>query len=403
LQGEHGRSVPLEAAALIDVAQTRAGLTDFGDSEFTTPLSALVASFRNDAWPLMSPQVREKAIEELVGLLVNRLKVTADRDRHPGIRKGSIERPLIVVGPARSGTSLLHTLLAQDPENRSVLYWHSADPSPPPGLAEPTRERLGTAIATLTSLMAADSRIEVMHSYYAEEGVRATEECSSFMPMAFTTNRFWYFYPLPGYHDYLLTADHAAAMRFHRSFLQHVQFPATTARWALKSPDHMYWLRELADEYPEAGFVWTHRDLAQLSSSVTSSTCLTRTLTGMLPATGRRALGQDSMKVQREILDKGMRGRDAVGEDRFCDVSYHDVLADPVETVRRIYRRFGRTLSESAAVAIRAWVDGNNQTKHGVHQHAPDDFGFDRDEINTQFAEYRDRFGFGYGVRRSFE
>jgi hypothetical protein len=88
-----------------------------------------------------------------------------------------------------------------------------------------------------------------------------------------------------------------------------------------------------------------------------------------------------------------------MGEERFFDVSYHDVMADPVEIVERIYARYGLTVSGAHADRIRQWLQANSQTKHGVHKHSPEDFGMEAKAINRQFSKYTDRFGFGFGVR----
>jgi hypothetical protein len=98
-----------------------------------------------------------------------------------------------------------------------------------------------------------------------------------------------------------------------------------------------------------------------------------------------------------------MRARDALGENRFIDVSYHDVMANPGRTVERIYDRFGLKVSDEHASNIRHWLASNPPTKHGAHKHSPEEFGMEADAINHQFRDYVDRFGFGFGIRPPLE
>jgi broad specificity phosphatase PhoE len=113
----------------------------------------------------------------------------------------------------------------------------------------------------------------------------------------------------------------------------------------------------------------------------------------------RRAQGRKAIDLQLAAVEKAMQTRDTIGEGQFIDVSYHDVMARPVETVRRIYEASGLEMSDEHASRIRDWLANHNQTKHGVHKHSPEEFGMDADEVNERFAAYRTRFGFGFGIR----
>lgn len=393
-------NLAMETAALMHAATQETGFDDFGDGRFLAPLNALVDSFRHDAWPKMTSLARQGAVGSLVSYLANRLRVVADRNRYPAIQSVDVRNPFIVVGPPRSGSTLLHTLLNQDPENIGVPHWLCLEPSPPPGLGEPTALRLAAADAAVEAYLDRLPEIRVQHSYFVEEGSSAMGECGSeILVMAFTTKTFWYYYPVDSYIDYLLSADHSGAMDFHHSFLQHLLWRREDRRCALKAADHMVWLGDLHKQYPDANFLWTHRDLAEMFGSVASvfSTC--RGMSGPVPADARPQMGRAAIELERQIFAHAMAARDAAGEDRFHDVSYHDLMANPVETVRRVYERFGLKLSEQAAANIREWVARNPQTRHGVHKHSPDDFGFSADDINRQFKAYGERFGFGFGIR----
>lgn len=387
-------------AALMELACQETGQTDFGDPRLAAPLEAALRAFRQEAWPQMPEPFRRMAVRYLLDFLTSRLQVIADRKQYPQIAATEIRKPLIIIGPPRSGSTLLHTLLSLDPDNIAPPHWVCLEPSPPPGLGQPAQARLERAETRMKAFFDQIPDVYVTHPYMIEEGSNALAECGTdIMSMGLTCQAMWAYYPIPSYREYLLDGDHSGAVAFHHDFLQHVQWGGGGSRWALKGSDHLTWLAELHAQYPDANLIWTHRDLAQLLGSQASIVGILRGLSGPQEQAQRRRVALELIDHQQKLFEKGMRARDAIGEDRFYDVSYHDVMADPVATVERIYERFGLALSAAAVGNIRDWVARNPQTKHGVHKHSPEDFGLEANAINRQFAGYRERFGFGFGVR----
>jgi len=389
------------AEALKALASSRTGLDDFGDPGRNEGLEALVRSIQEESWASMTDKARELAVEYLTHLLEVRLKMIADRKRHAEIAQQQIKAPLIVVGPPRSGSTLLHNLISLDPDNMAPEHWLCSEPSPPLALGAPSAERMASADAQMTRLFELIPDIFVTHPYMIEEGTGSLAECGSdILSFAFTSQQLWCFWGGETYRRYLLEADHTAALGFHHDFLQHAQWGQAGKRWALKGSDHMLWMRELAIQYPDAKLIWTHRDLGQQLGSLASVQSILRGVNGHpVTAEARRAQGAKAIELQHAAIEKAMRARDAVGEEQFIDVSYHDIMADPVATVRRIYEASGLVMSDEHARLIRDWLANHNQTKHGVHKHSPEEFGMDADAINEQFSAYRDRFGFGFGIR----
>jgi len=386
---------------LMERASSLTGLSDFGPVARQVALTAFVNSLQREAWDGMTIPARSLATDYIVHLLCNRLTLMADRHRYPQIQQQAIVRPMIVVGPPRSGSTLLHKLLSLDSDHLAPEHSLCMEPSPPPALGAPTPERLLRAEERLMSLFKTIPNIFVTHPYLIEEGAGALAECgSNILNMVFTAQQLWCFYRGESYRHYLLEADHTAAVGFHREFLQHLQWGTSGKRWALKGSDHMLWLQELADEYPDAMLIWTHRDLEQQLGSLANIQTILCGLTGA-PVSGaaRDAVGRLAIEHQRAALAKGMHARDKVGNERFYDVSYHDMMANPVGTVERIYHRFGLTMKLSHQQAIKEWLANNPPTKHGAHKYSSDEFGLEAKSVNRQFKDYVDRFGFGFGIR----
>jgi len=386
---------------LVALARQETGLADLGDPARNAGLEAYLESLAEETWETMTMPARELAADYLVHQLANRLRMIEDRTRHPEIGRQKINAPLIVVGPPRSGSTLLHTLLSLDPDNMAPGHWLCREPSPPPGEGSPSPARLESANQRMTKLFGLIPDIFITHPYMIEEGSGALAECGSdILSMITTSQQMWCFWGGERYKRYLLEADHTAALQFHHDFLQHAQWRNTGKRWALKGSDHMLWMAELAMKYPEAKLIWTHRDLSEQLGSLASVQSILLGLRGH-PVTPeqRRAQGARAIELQHASVEKAMRARQTVGDERFLDISYHDMMADPLRTVRRIYEWSGLSVSPGNEAAIGEWLEAHNQTKHGKHSHSPEEFGMDARTINEKFAPYLERFGFGFGIR----
>lgn len=88
-----------------------------------------------------------------------------------------------------------------------------------------------------------------------------------------------------------------------------------------------------------------------------------------------------------------MRYRDEHGDDRFYDLDFRDFMADPIDSVRRIYDRFGQPFTAETERALRAWHDDHPQGKHGRHGYEKQDIGVSEGEILERFGEYMRRYG----------
>ena len=126
-----GEALELRTGPLMEQAAAAVGLDDFGDPTFLEPLEVLLTSLRTEAE--LSPFGRIVVATQLDQLLRNRLLITDLLGRHPEIHDIEIDRPIIVAGLPRTGTTHLQNLIAADPALRSLPYWESLEPLPAPG------------------------------------------------------------------------------------------------------------------------------------------------------------------------------------------------------------------------------------------------------------------------------
>jgi hypothetical protein len=383
-----GFRVPsLDEGALLGAARRRAGLEDFGPDSFRPGLRQLLASLEHEA--ALTAIGRMIARGQILGLLTNRLRLVEHRKRHPELANEQIRRPLFVLGLPRTGTTVLYGLLAQDPAHRSPLSWEVAFPCPPPETAsyqsDPRIEQTDRQLDQLRRLVPGFDAVHPM-------AARLPQECVAITAFEFLSMQFEASYNVPSYQKWLGRQDLRPAYRFHRGVLQHLQSRCPGERWVLKSPGHLPAIDALLDEYPDAMTVHTHRDPLEVIASVSSLECMLRG--GVSDDIDPRRIGRQQVALWGEVLGSAMaaRERNADRAERFFDLHFPDLLADPIDCVRRIYAHFELEFTAEAERRMQSFLEENAQDKHGGHRYTLEMFGLDPTETAHSFEAYRQRF-----------
>jgi hypothetical protein len=388
LRGLGINAVSLDERSLLDAARRETGLDDFGGEEFREPLKLVLEGLETEARLTLLGRV--VARRDLLGLLTNRLRLAEDRKRNPGIAEQRIARPFFIIGLPRTGSTILHHLISQDPASRAPLAWEVMTPSPPPEAARYESDpRIADADRKLQWLDWLAPDFKAIHPL----GARLAIECIAILSHSFLASRFHTTYRTPSYQAWLKKQDVRSAYAYHRQFLQHLQWRTPADRWVLKAPAHLYALDALFAVYPDALIVQTHRDPRAVLGSVASLTLsLQSAFAGPLDL---HEIGREVVQSWSEALERGMHVRHGHpdGARRFFDVRYQQLLADPIGTIRQIYTHFDLPLSGDAEARMRAHLDDNPQHKHGRHAYDLKAFGLDGPTLDRQFQSYRDFFG----------
>ena len=380
--------VRLEEELFLDEACQRTGLDDFGDPGFREPLRRLIADYDTQAG--LSLLGRIAARQDTIRLLTNRLRMEWDRRRHPEIGAQPVRGPLFITGLPRTGTTLLHGLLAQDPAHRAPLNWEMMFPSPPPDRLHYHHDpRIAASERQLRWFYRLNPAFRRIHPLAA----RLPEECLIITSHSFLSFQFQTSHDVPRYQAWLEARDLRPSYDEHRAFLQHLQWRWRGERWVLKAPAHLFGIRALFQVYPDAGVILTHRDPLEVVGSLASLTTeLRSTFSDEVDA---ERVGPEMTRRWAEGLDRALRARDEgiVSADRFFDVRYADLLRDPFGTVRRIYRHFDLAFTPTAEERMRRFLAQHPKDKHGRHSYTLAEFGLDRDEEAARYRAYRERFG----------
>jgi hypothetical protein len=384
-----GTGVPLvrlEEPLLLDEARRRTRLEDFGTLAFREPLRRLLASYETESG--LSLLGRIAARQDTTRLLANRLRMQADRRRFPDIEAQAIRRPLFVTGLPRTGTTLLHGLLAQDPASRAPLHWETMSPSPPPEQG-PVESRIDAAERQLRWFYRMNPEIQKIHPV----GARLPEECLIITSHSFLSFQFQTSHQVHSYQAWLEQQDLRPSYAEHRRFLQQLQWRCPERRWVLKAPAHLYGFEALFATYPDAGMIITHRDpLEVVASAASLHTVLRSTFSDTVDPV---AVGAEVTRRWAEGIARALAARDhgCAPPERFVDVSYADLVRDPLGVVRRVYAHFDLPFTAAAEDRMRRFLSENPKDKHGRHEYTLAQFGLDRDQESERYRWYRERFG----------
>lgn len=369
-------------------ARKRTSLEDFGDDWFVEPLRVLSDSLRNEV-PL-SAFGRLVSRNFLVQMLVSRLRLEAIYRLYPEIEDIEIERPIIVAGLPRTGTTHLFNLLSQDAALRWIPYWESLEPIPE-RKENPDKDgrdpRITRAERTLKFLEWVMPLFNAMHEFTVE----GPHEEIQLLAMSFTSVLFETSWHIPSYGRWYAQADRAPAYAYLKRCLKALQFLHPKERWLLKTPEHLMNLRSLVREFPDATFVQTHRDPVRITASLS-----------VMVAYGSRMQqrGVDPKEVARywsarteDFLRASVEDRHLLPPSQVIDVRFDEFMADMKGTVKRIFERADQAYTHATDRALDRFLADNPKGKHGLIDYRLDDLGIDPEERRRALAFYRERFG----------
>jgi hypothetical protein len=379
---------PLSADRILARARRRTGLSDFGELDVREPLGRLVEALEREN--RLTPLGRVLIHYGLSQLAEARLVVQESLRRHPDMLRERVVRPVFILGLPRTGTTLLHRLLAQDPAGRALSLWETTRPAPADARDrnnEIRQTRFHLAVVTrhlAPGLMA-------MHPVEAE----APEECSLLLMNTFRVlGNFGQYGHIGGFREWLDTLGPENTRLVYEEYhkqLQLLQWRCPPRHWVLKCPQHTLGLDALLRRFPDACVIQNHRPLAE----VLPSACNLRLATMGMYADDpdpRRVATEACDYVTKRVLGPAARARGA-HPGRVFDVSYRSLVRDPVAAVGAIYEHFGLRLGSEAEGRMRRWLAANPQGKHGRHRYSLEQFGLDRAAVDALFPGYPECFG----------
>jgi hypothetical protein len=382
----------LSFEAMFTLAERESGAYGLADDGLRRRVAALI-DLINQRGPYSVDQT-DAMRRQVQRLLVNRLRIALDRKQYPEITGEKVERPIFVVGFPRSGTTLLHSLLAEDPEVLALRSWHFFAPSPPPGAAPVCSGRIALAQRAVEKWLDFCPTLLQMHPY-SDKGAYQLSEDEEVFAFDFRSASPIHLYKVPTLDVamVMLDSNQVEAFRFHRELLQHLQWSTGKSRWICKGASAQVHLDALLKVYPDALCVWPHRPLADIyASDVTIRATVYDAINGRANDwSGQARAFAERMKA---AFDRVMASS-LIDDPRVMHIPFRELSADPIGAIRRIYDRRGLTVTAKFEGRVHAWLaDPENQAdRYGRYPYSCEAFGLEKQWIEHLFTDYSKRFG----------
>jgi hypothetical protein len=384
--------VDLGMDPMIEEAARTAGLIEFDGRDITSDvrerLQAQVAAVETDEG--LTSLARLTLRERLVRLLRNRLLLEDLMRRYPEIESVEIEKPFIVVGMPRSGTTHLVNLIASDSRRRALPYWESMEPFPVRGEApgpDGIDPRYARRVAEHSFVAQMMPFVSAIHDRFPA----AVEEEVELLDLDFAAYVLEWYAQVPGWRDYYLGLDQTRHYVYMKKVLQALTFLRGPRTWVLKSPQHCEQIGPLMATFPDATVAFTHRDPVAVVQSAA-------TLMAYGDRIRRRSVDTEWVieywtdRVER-LLGACVRDRDLVPADRSIDISFHELNGNELSLLEALYAKGGVEVTAEVGGAFQSYLDSNPRGKHGqLRYDLQRDFNRSPEEIRSRFTSYFDRF-----------
>lgn len=387
----HIRPARLEKDYLLDRASAKTGLDDFGDPWFHQPFDVLLDAVNAEA--RLNAAGDFSAMLYFEQVLMHRLLSEWWFKRHPEIGERAVKRPVVIVGPMRSGTTRLHRLLAADRRFSHMRSFETISPVPRQdfeavlaGERQDFRPVLARRIMCVARL--ANPRTLSIHPtgpFEPEEELGLL--CASLYGMKHEAQ--WH---VPSYATWCEGTDATPAYRYMADQLRLIgwsQQASTLRPWILKTPQHMLDLPALLNVFPDARLIFTHRDPQQVVGSAASLAWNQTIIYSDHADPGR--IGQEWLRKTQLQVERMMAAREHIAPERMIDVQYEDMEADWRGTMERIYRFLDLEI-EPAVPGMEDYLARARALKRRPHRYSLGMFDLDAGEVRERLKHYIDRF-----------
>lgn len=381
--------IKLNAEDLVTRVMEETGLEDFGGRTFEEGLGVFVGSLNNDVD--LTEGTAGFFQQQIQQILMNRLEITRLVKDHPEILEEKIEKPVFIVGLPRSGTTVLHTLMALDPTSRYLRNFESAGPvCPPAGLIpKPADPRIQGFHESMEGLF---SMAPVLRSINGINFMaHGTAECQNLTAHEFVHMGWSCGSSLFSHGDWVSECCMQAAYHWHKRLLQVMQWKSPNERWVLKAPMHLFGLVDLMETYPDARIVFTHRNpVDAMVSGISMVYHWTKFTTGQ---ENLKAISDWYPGIWSKGLKKALKVIERFNPDHRVDVFHRDLSESPVKTVEKIFKKFGLRFSGGVRKRMQTWLRDHPRSAFGGHGHAHNIAKqTDSGKVGEEFKFYMDRF-----------
>jgi hypothetical protein len=343
----------LDPGELVSSARGETGLTEFDGPDVFEPLQRLTRSLREEA--ALTPMGVQFWHDRLLGILITRLRACEWFRRHPEILGEQLPPAVVILGLARTGTTLLHRAISADSRFYTAAWWEVRFPVPSDNDVQ-GEKRIAAAKAEVAAILAQNPDLAAIHPWDAlgadEDIMLLDQTLLSTTPESLAC--------IPSFRQWLHAQDLRPAYEYLLRLIRFLQWQKKqrglrSEFWVLKTPMHLGYVDVLLELWPQLLFAQTHRDpLVTLPSYASFIYNLWRS--GSEVADGREAAHQWTDTLE-EHLGRCMAARAGVAREKFIDVDFRETVRAPLEVIERIYGRLGLAMTPEARGGISTEVE----------------------------------------------
>lgn len=366
-------------------AQKKMGLKNFGDYDLREPLQHLLATLKNEAgMSLFGRIATDKMIRRN---LMNNLQMAQAFQDQPEMAKVDLESPIIIICTPRTGSTLLHNLMAQHSNVRSPKMWELHRPCPAPlPKNEWSDKRIKQSDQEFGLYYRMVPDMKAIH-YFAPEAI---EECTHIFNNIFTCRlSFSTMANASSYTDWIMDYDMAKAYRSYKQHLQVLKYHYQKQILVLKSPAHILSLDALSEVFPKARIIHLHRDPATAAGSFCSLTEAVQI--SMRNKVSTKAIGDMWKTFWTPAMNNSIDWRKRTSL-QVVDVNFKDLVKNPSNTVKNIYQGFDCDVPDDLESQIKKYLQDHPKDEYGIHEYALERYGLNRDELYQDYENYIDRY-----------
>jgi len=380
--------VVLEPAAIMEAAKEQSGLTDFGSLDFVERLQLMCDNYKADHQ--LTTMGRMTASTVLIRNAVQRLRHEALWNAHPEIADTNIDRPIVIAGLPRTGTTHMVNLISADHRLRSLQYWESLEPFP--GVGEPTSgDDHDPRIQRCIDEFAFRDQIMPYFKNMHEMLPRHVHEEAELQMLDFSGQFAETMALMPAWQKDYLSRDQTPHYQYMKRVMQALQWQRGPDRWIMKSPQHVEQMVPVSNTFPDATFVITHRDPVAIMVSLCTMIVYAGRI-GREPVDANKIASYWIDRVE-VMLQRALDNVDSLPKNNTIHVRFSDFMADDLGTIERIYKLADHPLTDEIRSAMSGYVNDNPRGKHGqVVYDLEGDFGIDREALYERLAPYMQRF-----------
>jgi hypothetical protein len=354
-------------------------------------LGQLIAFINRDAG-LLSKEIYP--VELIVRNLADRLKLIDYLKRHPKVSEEKVDVVGVIIS-GRGGSTFLQRLMIASPQLTSCFGWETATPVPLP------EEQIGENLARIERGKQVAAKMRELWPEYAFIHPLETQELNideelALMDRSFVSQMYPCYFNIPEYNRWELTFDQRKVYEELHLWLQLLQYQSpwrAGRKWLLKSVQHLIGggLFELAREFPCAKLIMTHRHLVSVLGSWASAQAPLTRPSGSSTFDVKK-LGALVLKTYYDGLQHFIDAREKLPADRFIDIQYKTLMADPLGQFRLLLQQMGLTVTAADLAAAREWLSRNGRDTHPPHHYRLEDYGSSAAEVEERFAFYHRQF-----------